>query len=1074
MRQTQTRILSLLLALVMCLGLLPGTALAADITGSISPNALTVEVAQGDATARTCFTVSSQTELSPDVVNEAFIKNNLTVTSHLSDIPVEISTVRINSTTSFDVYLDFNTSRISGTASTYTDSSFQIRFSSNLAEYVTGTVEETYATLPLTIQVKGSSARGHLMMFFPNGGSITEINGYSRDTLLGDSYYLDRNGFGIELTTKAGMIYADGSGKLPCFPTVTRSGRTFEGWYIVPRDQVPNDVQVRNGEEEFITDFGNGNYSQASLSTAYTGAMCFVAKWSAAPDASKVREVWFNPNGGTAVKPTGYDYYDKDWQGTTLEALTDNECKLPVLPTATREGYTFDGWYTAQNAGTKVSVNMDLSAYQGNGGNNWAKDQIVLWAHWTQGNTYTVKFDLNGAPGTPPAELKVSKTDGVMTLPANPVWSGHTFQGWISGDVSGTQITNLVWWNNGDKVTSDLTLYAAWKDGEANNVLKGLTYQFGNNRSVFGYSSTYKIPLSRYQMVFGNTALAKELYDWAGAWGGSCYAMAATSGMFFQDGDVAESTFRSGAGAPYDLAVSDKNGALNMTLTEYIEAVFVTQLSDQIQADYQNNTNLNTLCAAVKSFKETGKNAPVIAISGSGVGHAVLGYDVVDVSDTEARLMVYDPNYPSTERYITLGRSNSQYTSWSYMINDKYNCGTGRSGSKISYVPYADYLRVWTGRAQKANTAGSAAILSTNVRDLSIANSAGTVVATVKNGELTTSSSNIYPIQTIGITSDDSGSSSANTLIRLPVGGYTVTNTGTETNFKVSMVNVDQSAAVTTNSSSVTFLVNDSALTNSVQVDGKGKNYSVTLYSTLSSGYEEVVVTGVSNAEAIAVAQISGKLYGTNLNDVGTITVNGKISDSSILAGTVPTASAKPSQTNPFTDVSSSAYYYDAVLWAVGKGVTTGTGDGTTFSPNDPCTRAQIVTFLWRAYGKQKPTTIVNPFTDVKSGDYYYDAVLWAVEKGITAGTGDGTTFSPNDPCTRAQAVTFQWRAAGKPAVSGGSSFTDVVSGSYYADAVAWAVVKNITTGATNTTFNPNGTCTRGQIVTFLYRGQGT
>ena len=170
---------------------------------------------------------------------------------------------------------------------------------------------------------------------------------------------------------------------------------------------------------------------------------------------------------------------------------------------------------------------------------------------------------------------------------------------------------------------------------------------------------------------------------------------------------------------------------------------------------------------------------------------------------------------------------------------------------------------------------------------------------------------------------------------------------------------------------------------------------------------------------------------------------------------------------NPFTDVSASAYYYDAVLWAVENGVTEGTS-ATTFSPDMSCTRAQMVTFLWRAAGSPEPVTTTNPFTDVSSGVYYYDAVLWAVEQGITIGTS-ATTFAPDATVTRSQTVTFLYRAAGTPEVSGGS-FADVDANAYYADAVAWAVSEGVTVGTSDTTFSPDADCTRGQIVTFMYR----
>ena len=173
-------------------------------------------------------------------------------------------------------------------------------------------------------------------------------------------------------------------------------------------------------------------------------------------------------------------------------------------------------------------------------------------------------------------------------------------------------------------------------------------------------------------------------------------------------------------------------------------------------------------------------------------------------------------------------------------------------------------------------------------------------------------------------------------------------------------------------------------------------------------------------------------------------------------------------QTGVFVDVATGSYYEDAVDWAVGNGITQGTDD-THFSPDGICTRAQAVTFLWRAAGSPKPETRTMPFADVPVGSYYYDAVLWAVENGIAKGTSD-TTFSPNMTCSRAQIVAFLWRSEKSPAAGTANPFADVKSAAYYADAVLWAVKENITKGTTNTTFSPDADCTRAQIVTFLWR----
>ena len=171
---------------------------------------------------------------------------------------------------------------------------------------------------------------------------------------------------------------------------------------------------------------------------------------------------------------------------------------------------------------------------------------------------------------------------------------------------------------------------------------------------------------------------------------------------------------------------------------------------------------------------------------------------------------------------------------------------------------------------------------------------------------------------------------------------------------------------------------------------------------------------------------------------------------------------------NPFTDVPEGSFYYDPVIWAVENGITNGT-TATTFGPNDHCMRAHVVTFLWRAAGSPEPVQQVNPFSDVKKSDFYYKAVLWAVENNITNGMSP-TTFGPFVYCNRAQVVTFLYRTQENPETSASNPFTDVQKGSFYEKPVLWAVENGITNGLTTTTFGPNATCNRAQIVTFLYR----
>lgn len=174
---------------------------------------------------------------------------------------------------------------------------------------------------------------------------------------------------------------------------------------------------------------------------------------------------------------------------------------------------------------------------------------------------------------------------------------------------------------------------------------------------------------------------------------------------------------------------------------------------------------------------------------------------------------------------------------------------------------------------------------------------------------------------------------------------------------------------------------------------------------------------------------------------------------------------------NPFRDVEAGIYYYEPILWAADQGIAKGMTD-VTFEPALECTRAQVLTFLWRSVGAPRAKTRTCPFTDVEPGSWYYEAVLWAVEQNITKGMSS-TTFEPNTECTRAHVVTFLWRVAGQPkATKRTCSFTDVIKGEFYYDAMLWAVEQNITNGMGNNCFEPNTICTRGQVVTFLYRSR--
>ena len=242
---------------------------------------------------------------------------------------------------------------------------------------------------------------------------------------------------------------------------------------------------------------------------------------------------------------------------------------------------------------------------------------------------------------------------------------------------------------------------------------------------------------------------------------------------------------------------------------------------------------------------------------------------------------------------------------------------------------------------------------------------------------------------------------------------------------------------------------------------GTNGSISPSGWTSVRDGWDQTFTITPDKGYAVAKVLVDGKSVGS----VKSYTFKNVTKDHTIEAIFMK-SNGNPA-TGVFVDVAEGSYYEESIDWAVEKGITNGVSSNM-FAPNDPCTRAQIVTFLWRAAGSPAPKSM-SSFTDVPAGAFYAKAVAWAVENGITSGTGE-SKFSPNSTCTRAQAVTFLYRASGSPAVSGKAEFSDVSSTAFYADAVAWAAKKVITTGIGGGLFGSDNDCTRGQIVTFLWR----
>ena len=298
---------------------------------------------------------------------------------------------------------------------------------------------------------------------------------------------------------------------------------------------------------------------------------------------------------------------------------------------------------------------------------------------------------------------------------------------------------------------------------------------------------------------------------------------------------------------------------------------------------------------------------------------------------------------------------------------------------------------------------------------------------------------------------------------------YTVTNNQDDT--KTVTITVAKASGSTGGGSTGGSSGGSSSSTTYVPSVDAGRNGDVTVSPSRPSSGQTVTITVDPDAgyelDDLTVTDARGNVVKVTDNGDGTYSFTQPSSKVTIEA-TFAEIQEEPALA--FTDVTERDYYYDAVLWAVENGITSGT-TAATFSPDANVSRAQMVTFLWRAAGSPEPQSSVNPFTDISSSAYYYDAVLWAVENGITNGTS-ATTFDPESAVSRAQAVTFLWRSASSPVVSGGS-FADVADDAYYAQAVTWAAQEGITSGTGGNNFSPDQIVSRAQAVTFLYRQHG-
>ena len=462
---------------------------------------------------------------------------------------------------------------------------------------------------------------------------------------------------------------------------------------------------------------------------------------------------------------------------------------------------------------------------------------------------------------------------------------------------------------------------------------------------------------------------------------------------------------------------------------------------------------------------DIGKTITVVVKSSAELGSMTAVTKVVEKADGPAAPAAFTLGFALNEDQKTFTATIPEVENAEYSFDGKQYSAVNTKTDCAPNTEYTGYVRIPGTDTQKASAVTSSTQTAPKL----------TVVAPVFKPDGTTS---FRGTQTVEISCATPGAS-----IYYTTDGTMPTSSGTAYSGAISLTSTTTIKAIAVKAD-----MNDSAVAavtftrRSSSGGGGGGGFSAPSYSVSVDDVKHGAVTvspkSASKGDSVTITAAPNKGY--VLESLTVLDKDGKaleLTDKGggkytfvMPAGKVTVKAVfmdDNTMLNFFTDVHAEDYYYDAVLWAAQKGITGGMSD-TLFAPNAACTRAQIVTFLWRAAGSPEPKQL-STFGDVPADAYYAKAVAWAVENGITDGTSD-TTFAPGTICTRAQGVTFLSRAAGSPAVSGSAAFTDVPADAYYADAAVWAEQKGITDGIGNGLFGPHNNCTRAQIVTFLYR----
>ncbi|MEA4895928.1 MAG: InlB B-repeat-containing protein, partial [Oscillospiraceae bacterium] len=865
--------------------------------------------------------------------------------------------------------------------------------------------------------------------------------------------------------------------------SLTRTGYTFAGW---------NTKADGNG-----TPYGNGASVQ-DLSAVTGETVTLYARWTA-----NSYTVNFNANGGTG--------------SMAAQQLTYDETRALSINAFTKTGYSFAGWNTAENgSGTSYADRTSVK--------NLATEQngtVPLYAMWTA-DAYTLTFAANSGTGS--MANQSFATGDTSALRTNAFTkAGYSFTGWkndgnapVAADATvntvGRSTSLTAQWT-----ANSYTVHFNANGGTGSMADQSFTYGTAHNLtansmtrmgySFAGWSDSPMATTATYQdnqSVSNLTSIKDAIVTLYAVWTADAYTV--TYSANGGEGLIADSSFTNGVGGTLTLNAFTRTGYRFSGWNTHADATgsyFADGASVSFTPDSTGIVVLYAMWTEAARYNLSGAvtddTSPTpLAVSGAAVtlkqGGTVIASTETDASGAYNLLNILPGTYnlvtakggKTVTRLVTVTQAD---------VTADITLPNAGTTSSVLFVESDDGEtppRVVVGGLDDLAEAGTENITMTVTAKA--ADESSTQQSAIRTAAGNQTSAQFLDIVLMRGATDIGDANNTVLEIVLPFnfsgrndvkvwryhGGASEELTKLETKpsapfadgtfFSDSQNGLIYVYAEKFSTYAVTyqqFIPSSGGVTSdySVTVNSAEGGAIKTDKSSAASG-TKVTVTVTPDAgytlKSLSVTDVNGKSI--TCTDCG----NGSFTFIMPISSVTVSAKFERSSKNPFVDVAESSYYYDAVLWAVEKGVTTGTGT-TTFSPDLICTRAQTVTFLWRAMGSPEPTNANSPFTDVVSDAYYYKAVLWATEKGITIGTSS-TTFSPNDTVTRGQTVTFLWRTAGKPTVTSTNPFCDVQSDDYYADAVLWAVSGSVTTGTGAAAFSPADGCTRAQIVTFLYR----